>query len=72
MVNRAPASQVALFTVEIIPTGLIVRGWDDKAIRINSEAELAEFEYRLSHSTGFDEQIQRLLLIEEDIQRGEA
>lgn len=72
MVNQAPASQVALFTIEVVPTGLVVRGWTDKPIPLASEVELAEFEQQLSHSAEFDEQVQRLLLIEEDIQRGEA
>jgi hypothetical protein len=72
MVNKSPASQVALFTIEVVLTGLVVRGWTDKPIPLTSEAELVEFEHQLSHSAQFDEQVQRLLLIEEDIQRGEA
>jgi hypothetical protein len=72
MVNNAPATQVALFTVEIAAEGLIIRGWTDKPISLGTEAELDAFVQALLGSEKLSYEVQRLLLIEEDIQRGEA
>jgi hypothetical protein len=72
MVNNAPTTQVALFTVEMVSEELVVRGWTDKPISLGTEAELDAFVQTLLGSEKLRYEIQRLLLIEEDIQRGEA
>ncbi|RYE27049.1 MAG: hypothetical protein EOP45_02445 [Sphingobacteriaceae bacterium] len=72
MVNNAPATQIALFTVEVVSESLLIRGLVDKPVTISTEAELDKFVQDLLNSEKLRYEIQRLLLIEEDIQRGEA
>jgi hypothetical protein len=72
LVQNAPVTQVALFTVEITATGLLVRGWSDQPRLLPTEAALLQFEQELVFSEKLRYEMQRLLLIEEDRQRGEA
>jgi hypothetical protein len=72
MVNNAPATQVALFTVELASDGLVVRGWTDQPVALGTAAELDIFVQTLIRSEKLRYEMQRLLLLEEDIRRGEA
>jgi hypothetical protein len=72
MVDRAPTTQVALFTFEVLKKGFEVQGWGDKPIRITTPKSLETFQQKLLASSEFKYQVERLLLIEDDIRRGEA
>jgi hypothetical protein len=72
LLGRAPAKQVALFTVQLLKKGFEVQGWSDKAIRVTTPKGLDKFQQQLLNSREFKYEIDRLLLIEEDIRRGEA
>jgi hypothetical protein len=72
LVNNVPSTQVALFTLEVVADGLVVRGWHGEPLRITKEADLTQFTAQLVASDEFSLQVQRLLLLEQDIYRGEA
>lgn len=72
MVDKAPTTQVALFTLELLGKGFEVQGWSDKTTRVTTPKSLEKFQQALLASPEFKYQVERLLLIEEDIRRGEA
>jgi len=69
---RAPATQVALFTIELLKKGFVVQGWRENPVRITTPKALDGFQQQLLASREFHYEVERLLLIEEDIRRGEA
>ena len=69
---RAPATQVALFTIELLKKGFVVQGWRENPVRITTPKALDGFQQLLLASREFHYEVERLLLIEEDIRRGEA
>lgn len=72
LLSRAPATQVALFTMQLLKKGFEVQGWSDKAIRVTTPKGLDKFQQQLLDSREFKYEVERLLLIEEDIRQGEA
>ncbi len=72
LLGRAPTTQVALFTVELLKKGFEVQGWRDKPIRVTTPKSLSKFQQDLLDSREFRYEVERLLLIEEDLRRGEA
>jgi hypothetical protein len=72
MVDKAPTTQVALCTLELLKKGFEVQGWGDKPLRVTTPKSLEKFQQTLLASPEFKYQVERLLLIEEDIRRGEA
>jgi hypothetical protein len=72
LVNNSPSTQVALFTLEIMADGLLVRVWGDGPLPLRNEGDLILFAEQLVASEEFSLQVQRLLLIEQDLYWGEA
>ncbi|TGE22744.1 hypothetical protein [Hymenobacter metallicola] len=62
LLSRAPATQVALFTMQLLKKGFEVRGWSDKVIRVTTPKGLDKFQQQLLDSREFKYEVERLVL----------
>ena len=72
LLGRVPSVHVALFSVEVEADGVVVTGWDDGAVRLEDSEAVAVFGDRVASSEEMRYQVERLLLIGEDVLRGEV
>ena len=72
VVAVAPTVHVALFTVRVTDDGVAVLGWDDEARVLTTPDHVAAFGQEVAQSDELQYQVERLLLIGDDVQRGES
>jgi hypothetical protein len=63
---------VALFALQVDGDAVTVQGWEDGGRDLSTPEEVAAFGAEVARSDAFRYQVDRLLLIGDDVRRGEA
>ena len=67
-----PSVHVALFSLEVTGEALVVRGWGDEPVVVEDDSGLGRFVADVAGSEEIRYQVDRLVLIDDDLRRGEA
>lgn len=72
LLTAEPSVHVALFALQVDGDAVTVQGWEDGGRDLSTPEEVTAFGAEVARSDAFRYQVDRLLLIGDDVRRGEA